>query len=138
MAMVLLLTLSVAPSCARTLASFDPVALQNATSLKDEALALMDQAGAPWATHEAAVNALMARVDAAWQHASNTPRNSGVASLWNEVRDPAGSLLPAFFGLWQRSGTLRAGDIVALKSNVSRAFDQIIQAEEAKRGTDDG
>lgn len=119
-------------SCTRTIAVFDQHAYENATSLKAEALALMDEATTPFSQLDAEVKDLMIRVEAAYEYARGLPENEITAEQWEILAAPDGSLLGGFFALWAQQGTMSAAGIAASKSNVAAAFDTIIELEAAK------
>lgn len=119
-------------SCTRTIAVFDQHAYENATSLKAEALALMDEATTPFSQLDAEVKDLMVRVDAAYEYARGLPENEITAEQWEILKALDGSLLGGFFALWAQQGTVSAAGIAASKSNVAAAFDTIIELEAAK------
>lgn len=119
-------------SCGSSIAVFDQRAYENATTLKAEASALMDQASEPFADHADEVLALMTRVDAAYEYANGIPKNELSANQWRILKDPDGNLLGGFFRLWKDKGTLLKGDRDAIQKNVIDGFDTIIELEAAK------
>ncbi|MFQ5703470.1 MAG: hypothetical protein ACE5HT_05540 [Gemmatimonadales bacterium] len=114
------------------MALFDQHAYENATSLKAEALALMDRAVDPFQMHGDEVHYFMTRVEAAYEYSKGIPKNGPSAAQWEILRARDGALLWGFFDLWKRRGTLIAGDIEAGKKNVADAFDSIIRLEAEK------
>jgi hypothetical protein len=119
-------------SCASMIAVFDQQAYVNATTLKAEASALMDQATEPFANHAVEVRAFMTRVDAAYEYANGLPQNERSAGQWRILKNPEGNLLGGFLKLWKENGTLLKGDLEAIKGNVLAGFDEIIKLEAAK------
>ena len=119
-------------SCGSLIAVFDQRAYENATTLKAEASALMGQATEPFADHADEVQALMTRVDAAYEYANGIPKNDISANQWKILKDPDGNLLGGFFRLWKEKSALLKGDRDANKKNVTDSFDRIIALEAAK------
>lgn len=115
-----------------TIALFDQRSYENATSLKAEALGVMDRAGEPFAEYEDEVRRLMTRVEAAYEYAKGVPKNGPSAEQWEILRARDGALLWGFFNLWERNGTLLQGDVEANRKNVADAFDSIIRLEAEK------
>mgnify|MGYP003974786991 CR=1 FL=1 len=130
--MLLLVMVSMILSCSSMIAVFDQQAYLNATTLKAEASALMDQATEPYVNHTDEVRAFRIHIDAAYEYANGLPKNELTARQWKVLKDPEGNLLGGFFKLWGKNGTLLKGDIEANKKNILEGFDEIIKLEAAK------
>lgn len=62
-------------ACSPLLADYSLDAYRNATSLKAEVGALVDEAGEPFTEHEAEVRSITVKVDAAYEFAAGIPHN---------------------------------------------------------------
>lgn len=120
-------------ACAPLIGPYSPVAYQNATSLKAETLALMDQATEPYAAHEASVEALRLEIDKAYEYVQGVPSNGVSARQWDTLRKTDGALLGRFFSRWEEEGVLGAAFVAEFKAVVSDAFDEIICLEANKK-----
>jgi len=121
-----------AVSCAPSIALFNERAYDQATTLKVEALALMEKATEPFADHEEAVEALQIKVDAAFEYARGRPKNELSARQWEVMRDPERNLLGGFLSRWRQQGSLGAAFVTEAARLVADAFDQIIGLESGK------
>lgn len=128
--MILLATSILA--CGPTIAVFNQHAYKNATTLKAEALAVMDMASQSYASHQEEVRRLLVEVEAAYEYAKGLPKNEITTEQWATLKDPSGGLLGGFLALWERQGTMSAAGIAAQRQNVADAFDTIIELEAAK------
>ena len=120
-------------SCASTIALYDQVAYENATSLKPAALRLMDKATEPYAAHASDVEALMLKVDQAYEYVKGIPKNKESTEQWGLLKSPNHKLLGGFMKRWESTGTLSPTFIDnAKKDLVGPAFDEIIRLEVGK------
>jgi hypothetical protein len=117
--------------CPRHIAPYRPEAYEKATSLKVEALNLMDKATEPYAQHQAAAETLRLNLEKAYEDAKGIPQNELAAQMWEILKDPNGNLLGGFLGKWQKS-VLKKPFIDEKKAQVSDAFDKIIALEIGK------
>lgn len=128
---VLLMVVAVA-ACAAHISAFSPVAYEQATSLKVDALALMAQATQPYASHAAAVDDLRLRLAKAYEFARGRPKNEISARQWAILADSTRNLLGGFLARWQRDSTLSAVFVTEAQRLVAEAFDTIIGLESGK------
>lgn len=124
-------------ACPAAISQFSPIAYEQATSLKVDALALMDKAIEPYADHEAEVAALVRRVAKAYEFAHGRPKNEHSARQWAILADSSRDLLGGFLARWKRDTTLRAAFVVEKKDQIAQAFDRIIQLESGKLKPDE-
>jgi hypothetical protein len=118
-------------SCAIT-SPFNQVAYERATSLKVDALATMDGATEPYATHTVEIAQLKIDLKKAYEYAKGRPHNEESTRQWLIMEDPARNLLGGFFKRWEEKSTLPPAFIDAAKANVADGFDQIIGLESGK------
>lgn len=120
-------------SACATIAPYNERSYQYATSLKPEALMLMDKATMPYTDFENDVNALMLKVEQAYEYVAGIPKNSDSAGQWKILKDPEGNLLGGFMRRWKTKQTLSETFIDNVKEDtVGPAFDSIIALEALK------
>lgn len=134
-AVCLLLALPLA-TCSPLISQFSPVAYEQATSLKVDALALMSQATEPYPKHEADVQALTVRVAKAYEFARGRPKNEISARQWAILADSSRNLLGGFLARWKQKSTLSTTFITDAQGLVGDAFDTIIGLESGKIKSD--
>jgi hypothetical protein len=122
--------------CAPLIADFNTEAYKNATSLKVEAMALVDKSGERFATRRRDVEVFSTKLDAAYEFAVNLPNNQESTAQWQIIRDPNGDYWGAFVKVWRQQGTMGSTFRTEYKGRLGKAFDQLICLETAKpRGT---
>lgn len=120
-------------ACSSLIATYNETSYQYATSLKPEALMLMDKATENYVDHADEVEALMLRVEQAYEFVAGIPKNSESAGQWKILKDPDGNLLGGFMRRWKSNRTLGATFIKDVKEDaVGPAFDSIIMLESLK------
>lgn len=118
-------------SCA-SISFFNETAYEQATSLKVEALLLMDKATEPFDNHLKEVESLAAGVDKAYEFAKGRPKNEISAKQWEILKDPGRNLLGGFLKRWKEESTLSRAFVSEAKLLVGDAFDTIIGLESGK------
>ena len=96
-------TLSV---CGPTISQFNATAYEQATSLKVESLALMEEAAQPYDEHASEVRALQRRLEKAHEFAKGRLNNKISAQQWKILIDPNGNLLGGFLQRWKNDSSL--------------------------------
>ncbi len=127
-----LLLAGVLARCGPAISSFNPVAYEQATSLKVDALALMERATEPYADHSAAVDSLTVRLAKAYEFANGRPKNDVSARQWHILIDPGRNLLGGFLARWKKESKLSPTFVTEARGLVSDAFDTIIGLESGK------
>jgi hypothetical protein len=128
------LTLSLT-SCA-SISPFNQVAYEQAVTLKVDALTLMSKAREPFRGHRPEVEALVVRVEKAYEFARGRPDNEIATAQWAILKDPDRRLLGGFLRRWEKDSTLSETFIAEAKGLVADAFDTIIGLESGKVGAD--
>jgi hypothetical protein len=118
--------------CAPLIARFDPVAFQQATSLRVESLIMMDKAIESYSQNEQEINALMLKVEQAYEYAFNKPKNKLTANQWKILKNQDRNLLGGFMKRWKEKDRLDAVYIEEAKGIIADAFDTIIDLEKRK------
>ncbi len=131
------LLLLAATACRPTISEFNARAYEQATSLKVEALALMDKATMPHAEHADAVQHLTTELEKAHEFAKGRPDNEISARQWRILTDPERDLLGGFLADWEEQSSFSAAFVEEKKIQVARAFDTIIELESGKNPPDE-
>ncbi len=119
-------------ACSSLITTYSQVAYEQATSIKAESLVLMSKGTEPYNQHAQAVTALMLDVDKAYEYAKGRPKNEISAEQWAEIKDPDKNLLGGFIKRWKEQGPLSSAFVKEAKTQVAKAFDQIIELESGK------
>lgn len=116
-----------------TIAPFSQKAYEQATSLKVDALSIMDKASEPYSTQKQSVNALKLDVEKAFEYAKGRPQNEVTTKQWAIIKDPVRNSLGGFLKRWEDKSTLDKHFIQEAKGVVSDGFDTVIELESGKR-----
>jgi hypothetical protein len=117
--------------CAPLIADYSLEAYKNATSLKAETAALIDQSEEAYANHKADVQALTTKINAAYEFAAGIPDNMISTKQWDLVRGDA--LYGGFVKLWAQQGTTSFIYRAEKKRQLGQAYDYIICLEVNKQ-----
>ncbi|NOW93398.1 hypothetical protein [Mucilaginibacter sp. SG564] len=130
--LTLLLPLCLFLGCSSTISTFDQTAYTQVTSLKVDALDLMDKATENYTSHESEVKALQLNIDKAIEYDKHRPHNEITTQMWTILNDPQGHLFGGFLVKWKKDGKCNATYIVDKKKQISNSFDQIAELESKK------
>ena len=131
-AVSLLLSMVLLMGCPRYIPPSQPGAVDKATTLKVDALSLMDKATEPYAQHQSEAEALRRNLEIAYENARAVPNNELSTQMWDILKNPEGNLLGGFLTLWQKKSVLSKAYISDKKLQVGEAFDKIINLEISK------
>ena len=129
--LLLLLTVLLSASCS-TISKFDQYAYTQATSIKVDALELMDSATNDYQQYKASVSGMLNSIDKIYEYEKNRPKNTISEKMWSMMRDSTGHLYGGFIRRWQKEGKLDQVFIQESKKIISKSFDQISQLESGK------
>ncbi len=115
--------------CSPIISTFDQVAYSNVTSLKVDALALMDKSTEDYPAHANEVAALQLELDKAIEYDAHRPHNAITNDQWKLLSDPAGHLLGGFLAKWKREGKESPAYVTDKKKQIGESFDQISELE---------
>ena len=118
-------------SCS-TISSFDQYAYAQTTSVKVDALNVMDLATQNYDTNKVAVQELKTKLQKVYEYEKNRPKNEITVKLWDKLLDPEGHLLGGFLVRWETEKKLGKVFISEEKKLVASAFDQISGLESKK------
>ena len=116
-----------------TIAPYDQVAYEHATSTKAEALLLMDKASMPYNQNTQQTDAVILDLNKAYEYDKGRPRNQITVQLWTKLLSPNANLFGGFLRYWKSRGELHPAYIQEKKKDIEDAFDQIIQLEQGKQ-----
>jgi hypothetical protein len=129
--LLLLLTVLLSASCS-TISKFDQYAYTQATSIKVDALGLMDSATNDYQQYKESVAGMLNSIDKIYEYEKNRPKNTISEKMWSMMRDSTGHLYGGFIRRWQKEGKLDQVFIQESKKIISKSFDQISQLESGK------
>ena len=129
--LLLLAVIATLGACS-TIAHYNPIAYQNATSLKVECLTVVDKATNPYADHKIEVEGLQSEFDKAYEFAKGMPKNEVVTKMWAIIRDPSGHLAGGVLAKWKAEGKLSEVFVKEASNQIEKGFDQLIALEGAK------
>jgi hypothetical protein len=115
-----------------TISRFSQYAYTQTTSLKVDALAIMDLGKDDYSNHQQAVLELQTNLQKIYEYEKNRPKNEISVKLWGKLLNPEGYLLGGFLIRWQREKKLGVTFIIEEKKLVSDAFDIISGLESSK------
>lgn len=118
--------------CSPLISNFDQVSYQQVTSLKVDALSVMDEAVTDYGSHASEVKDLQLKVDKAIEYDKHRPHNEITNEMWSLLNDPQKNLLGGFLVKWQHDGKCSAVYIAEKKKQISLSFDQIAELESKK------
>jgi hypothetical protein len=106
--------------------------LKKAVNAKVDALALMDKAVEPYASHRNDVAVFQIELEKTYEYERGRPLNRNTIMQWDILRDPNRDLLGGFLKEWKENEKLMPVYIERKKAQIGTAFDQIIQLESGK------
>lgn len=118
-------------SCVTT-APYDQFVYKESTSLKVDALKLMDKAEKPFTTQEKEIEKLTDQLDKLYEYEVHRKKNQLRIQMWDLLRNPEKNLLGGFLSRWKKEGQLGTTFISEAKIIVGRAFDQLAELESGK------
>lgn len=127
----LMMVIFVFAGCA-TISTFDQQAYTQTTSLKVDAMNIMELAKLDYPTQEKLVTDFQTKQQKVYEYEKNRPKNEFTLALWDKLLDKNGHLLGGFLYRWQTENTLNETYIVEAKKLVGVAFDQISGLESKK------
>lgn len=115
-----------------TTARFDQHVYIQTTSIKVDALNVMDQAIEDYSYHQNEVKQVIADLEKTYEYERNRKNNEITIKLWGKLKDTSGHLLGGFIKRWKDEKKLRPVFIQESKKQVGEAFDIIAQLESKK------
>jgi PBP1b-binding outer membrane lipoprotein LpoB len=118
-------------ACA-TISKYDQYAYQQTTSLKVDALNVMNLATGKYDSNASAVLNVNTSIDKMVEYEKNRPKNEVSEKMWVILQDSTQNLYGGFIKRWKTEGTLDPVFIKESQQMVGQAFDQISELESGK------
>lgn len=115
-----------------SISSFDQYAYAQTTSVKVDALEIMDLATDDYGTHKSSVKEFQTKLKKVYEYEKNRPKNDITVKLWDKLLDTNGHLLGGFLNWWEKENKLNETFVKEEKRIVDKAFDQIAGLESKK------
>jgi hypothetical protein len=115
-----------------TMSHFDQYAYTQSTSIKVDALNLIDLATEDYKTHEKEVKEVDTKVQKIYEYEKNRPKNEFTTRQWEILKDTTKDLYGGFIAMWRKNGKVGKTFIENKKAQIGKAFDQISQLESKK------
>lgn len=125
-------------SCSPLISSYDQYAYIQTTSLKVDALNLMDMATEDYNTHEPDVKEVLMKLDKVYEYEKNRAKNDITIKMWDIMKNPDRNLLAGFIKRWKNEKKLGEVFVTEAKKQVGRAFDLVAELEGSKIKRKDG
>jgi uncharacterized protein YicC (UPF0701 family) len=127
-----LLALCILTACGSSIALFDQYAYTQTTSLKVEALTVLQKATQEYAEHKDEVEAMLVKLDKIYEYEKHRPKNEISTRLWDVVKNPDRNLVGGMVKRWKNEGKLNAAFVQQATQQISEAFDIIAELESKK------
>jgi hypothetical protein len=128
---LLIISVITIAGCA-SISKFDQYAYVQTTSLKVDALQVMDLAVDDFSDHSEEVLELKANLQKIYEYEKNRPKNEITIKMWEKLLDEDGHLIGGFLKRWKENGPQSEFFIQEAKKIIGPAFDQIAQLESKK------
>lgn len=128
----LIATAIIFQSACVTTAPYDQYVYKESTSLKVDALNLMDKAEQTYTSQEQEIMGFKDQLDKLYEYELHRKKNELRIKMWNLLNDPQKNLLGGFISRWKEEKQLSPTFITEAKIIVGRAFDQLAELESGK------
>jgi hypothetical protein len=118
-------------SCA-TVSRYDEQSYLQVTACKAEALSLIDKSYTPYKEHLDEIASVKLDVLKAYEYDAGRAQNKLTMQMWDTLLDEKGSTFFGTLELWRVKGQLHPAFVAIKRSQVSQAFNQIVDAESGK------
>lgn len=115
-----------------SISQFDQYAYVQTTSLKVDALQVMDLAVDDYSVHKDEITELKANLQKIYEYEKNRPKNEITVKMWEKLLNEDGHLIGGFLAKWENQGKQSPVFIAEAKKIIGPAFDQIAQLESKK------
>ena len=122
--------------CGTTISQFDQYAYTQTTSIKVDALHLVDKGTDDYNLHSPEITNLITQIEKAYEYEKNRPKNIITTKMWEEIKNPNGKLLGGFLTFWktqnEKGKKLNVKFVEDEHQLLDSAFDKIAQLESKK------
>lgn len=115
-----------------SVSAFDQYSYTQTTSLKVDALDLMDLATDSVQLHEKEIKTVQSAIQKIVEYEKHRPKNEVTTQLWFALTDTSGNLFGKFILRWQHDKILKPVYVQEKKKQIGLAFDQIAEMESGK------
>ena len=129
---ILILSIFIGVYGCASISQFDQYAYVQTTSLKVDALQVMDLAVDDFKNHANEVKELKANLQKIYEYEKNRPNNEITLKMWEKLLNEDGHLIGGFLVKWETQGKQSKVFITEAKQIIGQAFDQIAQLESKK------
>lgn len=130
---LILLSSVILVCCKPFIAAYDQYAYVQTTSIKVDALNLMDLATEDYANHKDEIEAVETNIQKIYEYEKNRPQNEITTAMWKKMIDTGGHLFGGFINRWKKENHLSKAFIEDEKNDIiGPAFDQIAELESKK------
>lgn len=120
-------------SCGSLISSFDQYSYTQTTSIKVDAMNLMDLANEDYQLHEKDIATVQTELKKIYEYEKNRPKNEITTQMWKKILDSSGHLFGGFITRWKAEKKLNRVYIEDKKNDeIGPAFDQIAELESKK------
>ena len=119
-------------NCSPLISKYNEYVYQQTTSLKVDALKVMDMGTDSFSLHKAEIAALQTQIEKVYEYELHRPTNKITLEMWQTLKAPDQHLLGGYFAYWQRKYKLDTVFISEAKKQVGAAFDKIAELESGK------
>jgi hypothetical protein len=119
-------------SCSDKMTPFDQYAYTQVTSVKVDALNLMDLATEEYSTHASEIKAVKTELQKAYEYEKHRSNNEETLKIWSAIMDSSEHTFGGFIARWETKKTLKKAYIEDKKKQVDEAFDKIADLEGRK------
>jgi hypothetical protein len=131
-AMSMLLASLLLPGCKPLIAVYDQYAYTQVTSVKVDALNLIDKATDNFSEHAAEVEAVNVKIEKAYEYEKHRPKNGITVKMWEILKSADKNLYGGVIKRWKAESKLGRGFITEIKAQISEGFDLIAELESQK------
>lgn len=118
--------------CSSLISSYDQYSYTQTTSLKIDALNLMNEANEDYKLHETEAKWVILNIQKLMEYEKHLPKNTITMNQWVLLSDTNGNLFGGFLKEWKVKHILKPAFITNKQEQVSRGFDAIIKLETSK------
>jgi len=115
-----------------TISRFDAYAYTQTTSLKVDALNIMNEATDSFHLHATEIALVQTSLAKMYEYEKNRPKNEISSKMWTVLTDSSSYLFGGFVKRWQKEGKLDTVFIKESQKLIGNSFDQISQLESGK------
>jgi len=118
--------------CSPSIALFDQHSYEELTSLKVDAVNLIEKSAEPYDNYADQVDALHLRFQKVKEYVKGLSKNDITYHMLENLTDPNKNLYGGAIKLWQQQGSISPAIVSDFKERVQSSFDEILELERNK------